>query len=284
MKKTFRLTTVLAALLVLFSFSVRAAEDDPFLTVTVPEVNGTAGKNVSVTISVSNAHEMDSLQFRLNYDLACLKLEKAEAGSLLENNGLYVINTDEEGLVALAYASADGLARTMGDVLTLTFKPYNDYGSALTLSGVYASRYNERDGQSKAYVAVEDGGVCFGQNGSVPEPVITPWPVETPIPTPSPTPSPTPLPTAAPSPTPEPTPEPTPATVFTRVKDSLAGTGLGEVIKALDLADPNTLFPILMLLAAIVLIIVTIVIVLVRRGSSERRTAKKGRTKRRYDE
>ncbi len=114
-------------------------------------------------------------------------------------------NTDEPGTIVFAFASAEGLTQD-GVILTLTFEVLSETGSAILLTDVLITTVDAALLQHKAFVTLENGGVAVGEEGQVPAPLVTPWPVETPTPTPTPTPSPTPTPTPAPTPSPTPTP------------------------------------------------------------------------------
>lgn len=266
------LPLLLSAALLTAAFCPAFAHDaEDRIVITVPEIRAEAGKSVTVPVYVDNALDMDSIQFRLNYDLATLKLEKAEIGEALNNDGLYVINTDEEGLVAMAYANARGLTQPGGEALRLTFSQYNDHGSAIIVSAAFASRYDAAtDIQTKTFTGVTDGGVYVGENGSVPEPVTTPWPVETPVPTPTPAPTPTPVPTATPAPTPVPTPEPTPKTAGTVISDWFSSVRAQMDATAQKGFSFEMLVPILLLVIAIIVVILAIALII-----SNRREAKK---------
>ena len=104
------------------------------------------------------------------------------------------------------YAELKNGVREDGTMLTLQFEVLRETGSAVVLTDVLATVVDGMLVQKKAYVTVENGGVAVGESGQVPEPIVTPWPVETPTPTPSPTPEPTPTPVPTAAPTPEPTP------------------------------------------------------------------------------
>ena len=189
------IAALLAACLLPALCSVALA--DGGFVITVPVVQGTLEEDIAVEIALSGCQDMDSLQMCVNYDQTALRLVSAEAGELL-GGGLHALNTDEPGLVALAYAAREGLT-DQGTVLTLVFAALSDQGSAIVVTDVLATVYDAESGvQSKLYGTVENGGVAIGEAGSVPEAVITPWPEETPVPTPSPTPEPTAEPTAAP--------------------------------------------------------------------------------------
>ncbi|MDO4492882.1 MAG: cohesin domain-containing protein [Clostridia bacterium] len=268
------LCALLTALLLLgtvFCTALAAHDPEDRIIVTVAEVNAVPGKQVTVPVYIDNALDMDSIQFRLDYDLTTLKLVKAEIGDALNNDGLYVINDDDEGLVAFAYANAQGLTQAGGEALRLTFSQFNDHGSAIVLSKVFSSRYDPKtDIQTKVLTDVRDGGVSVGEGGTIPAPVTTPWAVETPVPTPAPTPAPTPEPTATPVPTPVPTPEPTPKTFGTVVSDWFGSVRAQMGATAERGFSFEMLVPVLLLLIAIVVVVLAIVLVLSNRKSSKK--------------
>ena len=188
---------LLAACVLLLTASAALADDER-IVVSVQQVQGSTEGNVALSVDLSGCRDMDSLQLRLNYDQTALRLVSAEIGALLDGEedgtSLYIINADNPGVVALAYAGRDGLTGE-GTALTLTFAPYTDQGSAVVATDVLATRYHAASGeQSKAFVSVQNGGVYVGESGTIPDPVVTPWPEETPTPSPSPTPVPTPEP------------------------------------------------------------------------------------------
>jgi len=176
------------------------AQHTETIDISVDAVRAEAGaQEAAVIVSLANCAGMDSIQLRLNYDQTCMRLTAVDAGDLL-SGGLHVLNTETSGLLILAFASAEGLRQNEGTLIDLKFTLVNEAGSALTVTEVLATRYDaEANLQSKAYVTVEDGGVTFASDGTLPAAVITPWPVETPAPTPEPTPEPTAAPVSAPS-------------------------------------------------------------------------------------
>ena len=114
----------------------------------------------------------------------------------LAGDGLHAANTRLEGKMLFAYACAEGLQQDSGCILVLRFNLLTETGSAVTVSDVSASVYDpDTEEQSKAYISsVKDGGVFYGEAGTIPEALTTPWIPETPTPTPAPTEEPTPVP------------------------------------------------------------------------------------------
>ena len=200
-----------AAICLLLTALLPAALAEGEIALKTDTVTAKAGGQATVTIALSNASGMDSLQLRVNYDSEALRLTaEPEPGELLAS-GIAVSNIDEAGVIVFAFASATGVREDDGTLLTLQFEVLRENGSAVVLTDVLATVVDDTLAQKKAYVTVENGGVAIGESGQVPEPVVTPWPVETPAPTPSPTPesTPTPVPTTAPTPEPAPLlPEP----------------------------------------------------------------------------
>lgn len=193
MKK--RVAALIAVLALCLAAVPQAALADAAVGLGVETTSGAAGSDVSVVVALDSCTGLDSLQFRLNYDPAALTLNEAEAGPLL-SGGLIVINTDEEGLIRVAYASAYGLTES-GIALQLSFTPLTDAGGAVTVSEALATRVDEAFVQTKAYLRITDGGIQ-GTSGSMPDPIATPWIAETPLPSATPESAPTQAPTQTP--------------------------------------------------------------------------------------
>lgn len=166
-----------------------------------------AGEQVALSVHAVDALTVDSLQFRINYDAAALRLVDEPAVGEALAGGIAISNTETAGVVGFAFACADGLSAD-GTLVTLTFEVLGQTGSAVVLTDVLATTVDAARVQHKAYVTLQNGGVAVGEGAAVPEPVVTPWPVETPVPTPAPTPAPTATP--IPSPTPAPVLPPAP--------------------------------------------------------------------------
>lgn len=166
-----------------------------------------AGEQVALSVHAADALTVDSLQFRINYDAAALRLVDEPAVGEALAGGIAISNTETAGVVGFAFACADGLSAD-GTLVTLTFEVLGQTGSAVVLTDVLATTVDAARVQHKAYVTLQNGGVAVGEGAAVPEPVVTPWPVETPVPTPAPTPAPTATP--IPSPTPAPVLPPAP--------------------------------------------------------------------------
>ena len=176
---------VMAACLTIGAFAQRAlAEDEVVLA--VDTVAGAAGETVDVTVNVSNALRLDSIQFRVNYDQQALHLVEAVPSELTQSSGILVTNTEVDGLVQVAFACAYGLEQN-GSVLTLRFEVLTDTGSAVTISDVLATKVDAELSQYKVYLAITDGGVQVGE-ASLPESAATPWIPESPTPEPTATP------------------------------------------------------------------------------------------------
>lgn len=202
-----RFPAALAALCAFLALAWPAALAEGEIGLTVDTVTAEPEGQAVVAVSVAGAAGLDSLQFRVNYDSEALRLAAEPAVGELLAGGLTAVNTDTAGLVVFAFASAEGLTED-GAALMLTFDVLTEAGSAVVLTDVLASTVDADLVQHKAYVTLENGGVAVGEDGQVPDPVVTPWPVETPTPTPAPTPTPTPTPAPTEAPTPAPTPAP----------------------------------------------------------------------------
>lgn len=199
-----------AALLVslLYAAPLTAARAAGEVALTVDTAHAAAaGEQVALSVHAADALTVDSLQFRINYDAAALRLVDEPAVGEALAGGIAISNTETAGVVGFAFACADGLSAD-GTLVTLTFEVLSQTGSAVVLTDVLATTVDAARVQHKAYVTLQNGGVAVGEGAAVPEPVVTPWPVETPVPTPAPTPAPTATP--IPSPTPAPVLPPAP--------------------------------------------------------------------------
>lgn len=197
---------LLVSLLCAAPLTAARAAGEVALTVDTAQA-AAAGEQVALSVHASDALTLDSLQFRINYDAAALRLVDEPAVGEALAGGIAISNTETAGVVGFAFACADGLSAD-GTLVTLTFEVLGQTGSAVVLTDVLATTVDAARVQHKAYVTLQNGGVAVGEGAAVPEPVVTPWPVETPVPTPAPTPAPTATP--IPSPTPAPVLPPAP--------------------------------------------------------------------------
>lgn len=197
---------LLVSLLCAAPLTAARAAGEVALTVDTAQA-AAAGEQVALSIHAADALTVDSLQFRINYDAAALRLVDEPAVGEALAGGIAISNTETAGVVGFAFACADGLSAD-GTLVTLTFEVLSQTGSAVVLTDVLATTVDAARVQHKAYVTLQNGGVAVGEGAAVPEPVVTPWPVETPVPTPAPTPAPTATP--IPSPTPAPVLPPAP--------------------------------------------------------------------------
>ena len=134
---------------------------------------------------LDNCAGVDSVQFDLNYDSAALEFVNMTPGDLFAAQ-YTVANSDVPGRVRIACASALGLEGA-GTLLTLRFRLISETGSAVSITSGIVTRVDAEYNQSKAYVAIQDGGIAAG-TAALPAPAVTPWVPATPVPTPSPTP------------------------------------------------------------------------------------------------
>lgn len=197
---------LLVSLLCAAPLTAARAAGEVALTVDTAQA-AAAGEQVALSVHAADALTVDSLQFRINYDAAALRLVDEPAVGEALAGGIAISNTETAGVVGFAFACADGLSAD-GTLVTLTFEVLSQTGSAVVLTDVLATTVDAARVQHKAYVTLQNGGVAVGEGAAVPEPVVTPWPVETPVPTPAPTPAPTATP--IPSPTPAPVLPPAP--------------------------------------------------------------------------
>lgn len=197
---------LLVSLLCAAPLTAARAAGEVALTVDTAQA-AAAGEQVALSVHAADALTVDSLQFRINYDAAALRLVDEPAVGEALAGGIAISNTETAGVVGFAFACADGLSAD-GTLVTLTFEVLGQTGSAVVLTDVLATTVDAARVQHKAYVTLQNGGVAVGEGAAVPEPVVTPWPVETPVPTPAPTPAPTATP--IPSPTPAPVLPPAP--------------------------------------------------------------------------
>ena len=166
MKRIFVLT---AAICLLLAALLPAALAEGEIALQTDTVTAKAGGQATVTVALSNASGMDSLQLRVNYDPEALRLTaEPEPGEPLAG-GVAVSNIDEAGVIVFAFASAAGV-REDGTMLTLQFEVLRETGSAVVLTDVLATVVDGMLVQKKAYVTVENGGVAVGESGQVPEP------------------------------------------------------------------------------------------------------------------
>ena len=113
MKRIFVLT---AAICLLLAALLPAALAEGEIALQTDTVTAKAGGQATVTVALSNASGMDSLQLRVNYDPEALRLTaEPEPGEPLAG-GVAVSNIDEAGVIVFAFASAAGV-REDGTVL-----------------------------------------------------------------------------------------------------------------------------------------------------------------------
>lgn len=175
---------LLVSLLCAAPLTAARAAGEVALTVDTAQA-AAAGEQVALSVHAADALTVDSLQFRINYDAAALRLVDEPAVGEALAGGIAISNTETAGVVGFAFACADGLSAD-GTLVTLTFEVLSQTGSAVVLTDVLATTVDAARVQHKAYVTLQNGGVAVGEGAAVPEPVVTPWPVETPVPTPAP--------------------------------------------------------------------------------------------------
>jgi len=190
MKRMLLILSALALAVALAAPARAYAEDEDSVRIQVDTVSADAGKQVDLTVQLSNCAGVDSAQFDLNYDSAALEFVSMTPGDLFAAQ-YTVINADEPGRIRVACASALGLSGA-GTLLTLRFRLLTETGSAVTISNGIITRVDADYNQTPAFVAITDGGITLG-TAPMPAPVVTPWVPATPVPSPSPasTPAPT---------------------------------------------------------------------------------------------
>lgn len=190
MKRLLLLFTVLL-LTVLFAFPAQARAEEEVVMIQVGSVSGENGAQIDLPVLLDNCASVDSVQFDLNYDSAALEFVSMTPGDLFAAQ-YTIANSDVPGRIRIACASALGLDGA-GMLLTLRFRLLSDTGSAVTITSGIVTRVDADYNQTKAYAAIQDGGITAG-SAALPAPAVTPWIPVTPVPSPSPIPEITPTP------------------------------------------------------------------------------------------
>ena len=193
MKRTLLLLSALLLAVVLAAPAKAYAVEEDVVRIQVDTVTGEAGKQVDLSVQLSDCAGVDSAQFDINYDSAALEFVSMTPGDLFAAQ-YTVINADTPGRIRVACASALGLSGA-GTIMTLRFRLLTDAGSAVTISNGIITRVDASYNQTTALIAITDGGITVG-TAPMPAPVVTPWVPATPIPSPTPTPIPSPSPAA----------------------------------------------------------------------------------------
>ena len=194
MKRTLLLLSALLLAVALTAPAKAYAVEEDVVRIQVDTVTGESGKQVDLSVQLSNCAGVDSAQFDINYDSAALEFVSMTPGDLFAAQ-YTVINADTPGRIRVACASALGLSGA-GTIMTLRFRLLTDAGSAVTISNGIITRVDASYNQTTALIAITDGGITVG-TAPMPAPVVTPWVPATPIPSPTPTPIPTPSPAAS---------------------------------------------------------------------------------------
>ena len=168
--------------------------EEDVVRIQLDTVSGESGKQVDLSVQLSNCAGVDSAQFDINYDSAALEFVSMTPGDLFAAQ-YTVINADTPGRIRVACASALGLSGA-GTLMTLHFRLLTDAGSAVTISNGIITRVDASYNQTTALIAITDGGITVG-TAPLPAPVVTPWVPATPIPSPTSTPIPSPSPAAS---------------------------------------------------------------------------------------
>ena len=194
MKRTLLLLSALLLAVALAAPAKAYAVEEDVVRIQLDTVTGEAGKQVDLSVQLSNCAGVDSAQFDINYDSAALEFVSMTPGDLFAAQ-YTVINADTPGRIRVACASALGLSGA-GTLMTLRFRLLTDAGSAVTISNGIITRVDASYNQTTALIAITDGGITVG-TAPLPAPVVTPWVPATPIPSPTPTPSLSPSPAAS---------------------------------------------------------------------------------------
>ena len=154
---------LLVSLLCAAPLTAARAAGEVALTVDTAQA-AAAGEQVALSVHAADALTVDSLQFRINYDAAALRLVDEPAVGEALAGGIAISNTETAGVVGFAFACADGLSAD-GTLVTLTFEVLSQTGSAVVLTDVLATTVDAARVQHKAYVTLQIGGVAGGEKG-----------------------------------------------------------------------------------------------------------------------
>ena len=152
---------LLVSLLCAAPLTAARAAGEVALTVDTAQA-AAAGEQVALSVHAADALTVDSLQFRINYDAAALRLVDEPAVGEALAGGIAISNTETAGVVGFAFACADGLSAD-GTLVTLTFEVLGQTGSAVVLTDVLATTVDAARVQHKAYVTLQNGGIGGGE-------------------------------------------------------------------------------------------------------------------------
>lgn len=158
-----RILPILSALLftVAMTVPVRAhADEEVSVQIQIGTISAEASDQIDLPVEISQCKGVDSVQFDINYDSTALEFIFMTPGDLFAAQ-YTVVNADILGRIRVACAGALGL-ESAGTLMTLRFQILTETGSAVTVSSGIVTRIDADYNQTKALVAIEDGGVTVG--------------------------------------------------------------------------------------------------------------------------
>ncbi|MDR0918124.1 MAG: InlB B-repeat-containing protein, partial [Oscillospiraceae bacterium] len=115
-KKLSVLFLVLIALFSIATLNISADETlDDYAIFSITDVNGTPGEQAQATLKLDSTSGYYGFQMYLNYDIDNI------SDITCENNSGYIINTDDNGQISIAYDSKGVLIEESADLLTFNF-------------------------------------------------------------------------------------------------------------------------------------------------------------------
>jgi hypothetical protein len=113
-------------LLTLFSLLVGNVSAEQTM-ITINDASGSYEETVDVSITISNADDVGSLDMALTYDPTILQVDSVSEGDL--NKGMISSNTETEGILSLGLADQNGITGD-GEIAVVSFTVMDETGSS----------------------------------------------------------------------------------------------------------------------------------------------------------
>lgn len=97
------------------------------IMLTITDASGRYEETVDVSITISNADDVGSMDMALTYDPTILQVDGVSKGDL--NKGMISSNTETEGILSLAIADQNGITGD-GEIAVVSFTVIDETGSS----------------------------------------------------------------------------------------------------------------------------------------------------------
>ncbi len=134
----------------------------PDMVISLGEVSGKVGKEVTVPVTVKNNSGLSAFMFEVEYDAEALTFVSAENGEVLDKGTVVTKDNAEKNKVTILWYSANGDVSEDGEIVPLTFKVNDSASGAYDLNVRYIEEDILDENNEAVFCSIVGGKILVG--------------------------------------------------------------------------------------------------------------------------